>query len=381
MRFRDIKGHEEEKRKLTSMIDNGKLPHALLLYGPAGVGKMLTARAFIQYLYCTDRKDGDSCGKCPNCLQTGKLNNPDIHFVFPIVKSKTQILSSDFTDEWKEFLEENPYMSPDAWLSKIEAGNSRPMIHVTESEEILRKSSLSAYGNGYKVFLIWQPEKMNADSANRLLKVIEEPFEDTLFVLVSNSAGDLLATIRSRLQGIEFRPLQDSDIISYIIENRMASETLSYEDAASLAKIAKGNISKADMLVRSGGEKAEFTKDFIDVMRSAYGRKMVDLKELADKTAGYGREKSMRLLEYFARMIRESFISNLKCETLEEMTKGEKAFVSRFGPFINAANVEEMLKEVDKAREDISRNANQKIVFFDLFIEFTRLIRTKGGIK
>ena len=379
MRFGDITGHGEELRKLAAMADGGRLPHALLLHGPSGVGKMMAARAFVQYLYCTDRRGGDSCGRCPNCLQTAKLNNPDVHFVYPIVKGKTppRNLSADLADEWKEFLERYPYMSPEAWLDIIDAGNSRPMIHVTESEELLRLSTLSAYGDSYKVFVIWLPEKMNADAANRLLKVIEEPFSDTLFVLVSNNAGEILPTVRSRLQNVEFKPLPDEDIVAYFCRGGVP-----YEEALSLARIAGGNMNRASALIaEDGGETASFTDAFMGVMRAAYARKMVELKAFADTFAGWGREKSLRLLDYFARMVRESFISNLHCPALEAMTPKEKQFVERFGPYINAANVEELSEQIDRAREDISRNANQKIVWFDFLIELTRLIRTKGMKK
>lgn len=374
MRFSEIIGHGNELRKLVTMVDEGRLPHALLLHGPSGVGKMQAARALVQYLYCTDRREGDSCGHCPACLQTSKLNNPDVHFVFPIVKTKTRSLSSDYSDEWKEFITAHSYMSPEEWLRIIDAGNSRPMIHVTESEEMIRLSSLSAYGNGYKVFVLWLPEKMNADAANRLLKVIEEPFSDTLFVLVSNNAGEILPTVRSRLQGVEFRPLPDDELIGFL-----SGKGKSQEEASALARIARGNMNKASQLAESEGESSEFQSGFMSSMRAAYSRNMVELKNLSDAFAGYGREKSLRLLDYFARMIRESFISNLKCASLESMTPGEKTFVARFGPFVNAANVEEIVREIDSAREDISRNANQKIVFFDFLIQLTRLIRTKGA--
>lgn len=373
MKFKETVGHEDEKKKLAAMADSGKLPHAILLHGPSGIGKFQVARAFIQYIFCTDRSNGDSCGRCPNCLQTSKLNNPDVHFIFPIVKSKSQILSADFAEEWKEFISGHPYMSTEEWLETIDAGNSRPMIHVTESEELLRLSGLSSYGTGYKVFVIWQPEKMNVEAANRLLKVIEEPFEDTLFVLVSNDPGEILPTVMSRLQAIEFKPLPEEEITAYLCR-----EGKPYEEAVSLAKIAKGNMNRAYMLASSGGELKEFADNFMGVMRAAYARRMPDLKNFADSFAGYGREKSLRMLDYFARMVRESFISNLKISSIQSMTPGERMFVERFGPFINAANVEELAHEIDRAKEDISRNANQKIVFFDFMLELTRLIRTKG---
>lgn len=355
------------------MADSGKLPHALLLHGPEGVGKMTVARAFAQYLFCTCRRDGDSCGSCPACLQTAKFNNPDLHYVYPVLKKSTNPVSADFASDWEEFVERFPFMPPESWMEAIDAGNSRPMIYVSESAEILRLSSLSAYGSGYKVFIIWQPEKMNAEAANKLLKVIEEPSDDTLFILVSNNPSELLPTVRSRLQSIEFFPLRDEDIIGFLCRHGKSSA-----EASALVKVAGGNMNRAVALLDSDGEGAEFTRSFIAFMRAAYSRNMPELRNLADSFAGFGREKSLRFLIYIARMVRESFISNLRVEGLNAMTPDEGTFVERFGPFVNAANVEEILHETDRAREDISRTANQKIIWFDFLIEITRLIRTKG---
>ena len=373
MQFREIVGHKREIERLVSMVDKAQIPHALLLFGQSGIGKMNVARALTQYMFCLDRRDGDSCGKCPNCLQTSKLNNPDIHYVFPIIKKDKTDTSDDFMEEWKEFTEAYPYSSPEGWLKILNAGNSRPLIHVTESEQLIRKSTLSSYGDKYKVFVVWLPEKMNAEAANRLLKLVEEPFEDTFFIFVSNSPSEILPTILSRLQSVEFKALSNQDIKSFLI-----GKGKSQEEADSLLKLIKGNMNQALQLINENGEMVEFAKAFIEVMRAAYSRKMTNLRDLSESFAAYGREKSIRFLEYFTRMFRESFISNLRIESIEAMTMEEKSFVNKFGPFINEANIEELVMHAARAREDISRNANQKIVWFDFFIELTRLIRTKG---
>lgn len=376
MKFADITGHKEAIGKLKGMVDSGKLPHALLLHGPVGVGKGRVALALLQYIYCESRTGGDSCGKCPACLQSQKLNNPDIHYVFPIVKKDKLLISADYIEEWKEFLKISPYFSQEIWLDVINAGNSRPMIHVTESEEMLRVANLSAYGSGYKAFMVWLPEKMNAEAANRLLKLIEEPFEDTLFIFISNNPGEILPTVRSRLQGVEFKALTDMEVTT-----SLELKGVAHDEALSAAHISAGNMNKALALVSEEGETKEFISGFISVMRGAYSRNMPELRRLADLFAGYGREKSLRLLDYFGRMVRESFISNLKTQGLTAMMPEEQAFVAKFGPFVNAANVEEISRQIDRAREDISRNANQKIVWFDFMIEITRLIRLSNPGK
>ena len=372
MQFKDIEGHRQEIGKLISMADSHKLPHALLFHGPSGIGKTAIARAFIQYINCEQPEAGDSCGRCASCIQTAKLNNPDVHYIFPVYPKG---ISSEHAEEWEQFLNDYPYMSKEKWLEAIKAGNSQPCIYVNESAEILRLGALSTYGNGYKIFLIWQPERLQPPAANKLLKIIEEPFEDTLFIFVSNNPGEIMPTILSRLQSIEFKPLPDTEMINFL---KIQGKT--EEEARAITRIVRGDMNKALMLMQETGEYQEFARMFISVMRACYARKMTDLRTHADNFASYGREKSLRLLEYFSRMIRESFISNLKCERLESMTSEEKKFVERFGPFINAANIEEMISETDRAREDIFRNANQKIVWFDYLIELTRLIRTNNKI-
>lgn len=378
MKFRDIIGHKKEIRKIVGMADQGKIPHALLFHGPSGIGKTSVARAFMQYILCSAPQGGDSCGKCPNCLQTASLNNPDVHYVYPVVKNSAHPkgLSAEYSAEWASFLQDNPFMSPSAWLEAIEAGNSRPVIYVTESEEMLRAASLSSYGGSYKIFFVWLPEKMNVETANKLLKIIEEPFDDTIFIFVSNDPGSIIPTVRSRLQGVEFSRLPDEEITEFLIGKGKTPA-----QASAIAKIARGDMNSASLLASRDGETDTFRKDFIGVMRACYTRKMPELRAFSDSFAGYGREKGIRLLHYFSRMVRESFISNLKCGRLESMTPDEDAFVEKFGPFINAYNVEEMISEIDRAREDISRNANQKIVWFDLLVTLTRLIRTSPEMK
>ena len=204
MKFSDIPAHNFAKQKLRTFVDRNKIPHAILLEGPSGIGKYALARAFAQYIHCQNRQNGDSCGMCPSCLQHGSFNHIDTHFVFPVVKksSPKKSFSDDYIDAWKDFLSENPYMDFQKWLVALDNVNAQPVIYVDESEELIRKLNFTSHQAKYKVVLFWLPERMNQECANKLLKLIEEPYGDTLFVFVSNNSREILPTNYSRTQRI-----------------------------------------------------------------------------------------------------------------------------------------------------------------------------------
>lgn len=375
MRFADIIGNSNAVDALRRLVDSDKIPHALLLSGPSGVGKMMLARAFVAYLNCENRTpDGDACGKCPACRQIAADNFPDLHYIYPIAANKSggKLLSTDYAKEWKRFLSESPYMDYPYWVLLMNSGTTQPIINRYEADDMLIKASLSNYSSRFKVFLIWLPEKMNVQAANRLLKVIEEPHEDTIFLCVSNDPASILPTIFSRLQRISLYRPSDVEIADFL-KKRGVSE----HNSEICATLAEGSLLKALQLASEEGEMSEFSEIFRNIMRTAFSRKVSELKGWSDKLADMGREKSQRLLDYFARMIRENFIANLCLPPLNVMTPDEVTFSSKFAPFINVANVEEMLADIDAAKRDISRNANSKLVWFDYLIHLMILIRKK----
>ncbi len=375
MRFSDIVGHNETVSALREMADSSRVPHALLLSGMTGIGKTRLARAFAQYIHCQNKTDGDSCGKCPSCVQHQTLNNPDMHFVYPIVKitGNKVTLCSDWSTQWREMLDKWSYMPPERWNEIMNVGTSQPRIFVTESEEIISKATLSTYKEKQKIFLIWLPEAMQPETANKLLKIIEEPFPDTVFILVSNNDSAILPTITSRTRRINMKPLHEDEIRDWLVSGR----GLDPRQAADVARRAGGSISKAEQIACHPDELNEFASVFQALMRSAYGARMQTLKQISEDTASYGRRKLIRFLEYCNSQVRENFIYNLRMPQLLSLSGEEEAFSRRFAPFIHAGNVEDMTDTFSIAARDIERNCNSKVVMYDVALLMATLLRRK----
>ncbi len=373
MKFSDIPSHESAKQRLLSFVDTNKIPHAILLEGPSGIGKFALARAYAQYIHCQNRRNGDSCGMCPSCLQHESFNHIDTHYVFPVVKksSPKKSFSDDYIDVWKDFLGENPYMDFQRWLIALDNVNSQPSIYVDESEELIRKLNFTSHQAKYKVVLFWLPERMNQECANKLLKLIEEPYADTLFVFVSNNSREILPTIYSRTQRIELKRLSDETIAQYLVSNY----AIDGQDALALAHIADGNIIEADKIVSLSKENNRFLELFIKLMRLAYQRKVKELKLWSVDAAGLGREQIMRFLTYCQRLVRENFIYNLSVSELNYLNREEAQFSQNFARFITEKNVIKLIDVLNKALTDISCNANAKIVLYDMSIKVIMLLK------
>lgn len=377
IRFSQIPGNEEAKTSLRNAVDSGRLPHALMLSGPSGIGKMLLARAFMAYAHCENPADGEPCGHCRNCRLHAETDHPDVHFSFPIVQNKSRgvVVSDDCKEQWHKMLEEAPAMPFEYWLETLDCGNSQPAIQVAEAQDIIRSAAFPPYSTRLKFYVIWLPERMNAEAANKLLKVIEEPDPGICFLLVSDNELEVLPTIFSRTRRIRMSPIDRADMERYLVRRWGVDERL----ASRLAPLADGSIARADELGSNQGETEEFRKVFQTVMRDAYSRRVGALKEISDDVAGFGREKSIRFLTYVSQMIRENFIYNLRMPQLNRLTPEDEAFSRNFSPFINAGNVEDLMQETDRARREIARNCNARIVLFDYFLLITALIRRKAG--
>ncbi len=369
MKYSDITGHRSTVDSLRDIVDTDHIPHAILLGGQEGIGKMRLARAFVSYLYCMDRKDGDSCGKCPACLQNAHHNNPDVHYVFPRIGAASKSTDA-FLPQWHDFIDKHSYMPKEEWARAIDAGNSVPVIYRNDAAEISRTAALSSFAYRYKTYIIWMPEKMQPQCANALLKLLEEPFPNTIFILVSNEPDKLLPTIFSRTQRFNLKPLNDEEVAGIL-----ASEGIPYAEAQEVAALSEGNMIKAFDIAGEGGEIKEFSGLYMQMMRLAYARNAGGLRMLSDAIAAMGREKNARFLAYCARLTRENFIYNLKTPELNAMTRGEEDFSVRFSPFINYKNVERLMSEIQRAHDDILRNANARLVMFDFMLKIMMLLR------
>ena len=378
MTFQEVIGQEDAKERLRMLVQENRVPHAMLFCGPQGCGKMALAMAFASYLLCANKADGDSCGHCPQCAMTRKWSHPDLHFTYPVIKaagtsSDYKPVSDDFAREWHRLLGESPYFTIDHWLREIGAGNQQAIITVRESDEISRKLSLKSSQGGYKVSLIWLPERMNEASANKLLKLIEEPPSQTVFLLVSEEPVLLLETIRSRTQRFDMRAIETQAIEQSLIDQR----GIDAPQAHRIARVAAGSWTKALDLLSAENEEHEFLDMFMKMNRQSFERNIRGMRIWSDDAYDMGRERQRRMLRYFLRMIRESFMYNFRIPELNYMTEEEENFVRRFAPYVNEANVIEMSDLIAEGIRDIGQNANARIVFFDTALRMTRLLRNK----
>ncbi len=371
MRFADIPGHEDIKERLRDMADSGHIPHALLLEGPGGTGKFALARAMAAYIHCTDRHDGDSCGRCEACLQHASFNHIDTYYSFPVVKKGTTATSDDFAADFHEFITKYPFMDFGHWLSRLGNVNARPKIYVEEANMLVERLNLTARRSRYKIVLMWLPERLQPEAANKLLKLVEEPYPDTLFIFASNAPAEILPTIYSRTQRIKVRRYPDAEVAEYLQKNLK----LDAAEAAAMAALAEGDINHAVSSVKNAKVHARQLDLFVRLMRMAWKRQIKDLRAWSAEVADLGREGIISFLNYSSRMTRDNFMLNIGDSRLVSMTSDEMAFSSRFSPFINERNVEEIVRELDEAANDISLNGNAKMIAFDLAVKMVKLLR------
>ncbi len=372
MQFKDVIGHEDIKQRLIASLKTGRISHAQLFAGDTGYGSMALALAFAQYVLCTGDKHDDACGTCPSCRKMQKYIHPDVHFVFPVVRKAKSPVSDEYIGEWRQLLHKTAYFGLEEWYSEMGVeDNAQAAIYTEESANILRKLNLKSFESDYKILIMWLPEKMNPECSNKLLKIIEEPFDKTLFLMVSEHPEQIINTIQSRLQRINIPPLEKKQIRDHLT----AQAGITPEHAEEYAHVASGSWHKALRLLNETEEQVYNQEKFASLMRLCWERKMLPVNEWVGEITGLGRERQKSFLQHAIRMIRENFVKNFGIDQLNYMTEREKNFSIRFSPYVHEGNVIPLGEEFERAYSDISRNGNAKIIFTDLCIKVMQNIR------
>ncbi len=370
--FEQVIGQQEVQQRLTQMVSEGRLPHAIMLCGPMGAGKMALAVGFAKMLLAGDTPSANTQA------MLNKLEHPDLHFTYPTIKlpsmsSDHKPVSDDFASEWHELIARGPYFTMTEWLEQMGGENQQAIITAGESDDLVRKLSLKSSQGGYKVSIVWLPERMNIECANKILKLLEEPPSQTVFIMVCEEPDKLLETIVSRVQRIDVRKIADEDVYNALVSQRGLTDDM----ARRVSRMANGSWLKAMELLSADSENELFLDMFQSLMRLAYQRKIRDLKAWSERMAAMGREKQKRFLEYFLRLIRENFMYNFHCEELCYMTQREEDFAKNFARFVNEGNVLPINDMANLAIRDIGQNANAKIVFFDMALQMIVLLIQK----
>ncbi len=372
MRFEDVIGHEDLRNQLKSMVDGGRISHALMFTGSEGSGNLAMALAFGNYILTSSSPNPESTQ-----LKCDKYIHPDFYFSYPVNSTKkvtgSKILSKDFISEWREILLENPYMSAGNWMSHLGIDNKQGLINVHQGKEILQNLTLKPYESEYKLMLIWLPERMNNATANKLLKILEEPPEKTVFLLVSQNPEQLLATIQSRVQMVNLKPIKQSVLAKALIEKH----GIDAKQAETVSKIAQGNYLEAQRLLGDNEVRA-FNQDmFIKWMRFLWQKEFLELMQWSESMSAVGRERMMQFFKYGLHVFRESLVLNYSDPSIQMSGGSELAFINKFSPYVNELNAIEMVSLFEEAEYHISRNANPRILIMDVSLKMMKLVRKK----
>jgi len=369
MLFKKVIGQTNVKKKLIQSVQQNKISHAHLFNGDSGYGTLVLALAFSQYVLCENKKKSDSCGECSACTKVLDLQHPDLHFSFPSVQSVSKT-SDALYGEWREQIKTQPYFSSFDWTKRIDVKERKPIISVDESIEIQKKLRLKSYEGGYKIMIIWMVEEMNKDCSNKILKILEEPPDKTLFLLVCKEEDYLLETIKSRCQTLSINRLQDSEVSAYLQE----TFEFSLEQAQSIASFSDGSIIRANEIVNINNDELSFEDDFIGLMRSSYKKNVIDMMAWADQMAQQGRERQKIFLKYTSHMLRQCILKNYSGVDSLQSSEEELNFLEKFSPFVHGNNIRQFMKSIDEAYYQLERNANPKILFTLMCFQSMRLL-------
>lgn len=370
MRFQDIPGLHQTKKQLSQSVLNEHIAHAQLFHGPTGGAQLAMAMAFTSFLFCTNRQGDDACGTCPSCQKVHKGIHPDIVYLFPSVTTKKikEAESDAFLPEWRNFITGGLFRVLPEWLAAMGAeGNKQGNIPVEETRKLLGKISLKPFEAPFKVVIIWNPESLNLSSGNALLKTLEEPPSDTLFLLVCSDAQKLLTTILSRTQRIAIQAVDEASLADFLVKETGTS----LENAQNLAISCEGNIAWA--LEKAKSENLSTSTWFADWMRAVYQKNLSKLVGLADQFDGLAKEDQKSLLEYALHIFRQCLYQISDAPTLIKALEKEKAFITNFSKTLNRQSIEKISEKVSTAHYHLERNGRAKMIHLDLSLQIIRI--------
>lgn len=375
MLFKEIPGNKIVKERLIATVNKNRVSHAQIFSGRSGSAKLALALAYARYLNCDKKLKTDSCGKCSSCLKYNTLSHPDLHLVFPVLKtsgSKTAI-SDNFIGLWRDFILNNVYGSLNDWIDILGKDNKiaeRVEIYKDDAISIYKKLSLKNFEEGYRVILIWMPEQMNTAASNKVLKILEEPPKKTMFLLVSENPNRLLPTINSRLQKTDINDFSIQDLM-FVFKDK-----INKEEIQRIRDITNADLGKMIQLIE-GREGADIFNNFSSWMRLVYKVDILNITKWVDAISSMGRKYQKMFLSYSINMIRECLIFNFANKSLLKTQKTERVFISKFSLFIHEDNSVMIVEELEKSIKEINRNANAKILFFELSLQMVRLLKVK----
>ncbi|AYN05769.1 DNA polymerase III subunit delta' [Flavobacterium sp. 140616W15] len=382
MQFSEILGQDHIKNHLIKTASSGRIPHAQLFIGQEGSGTLPTAIAYAQYILCGNSGPDNENGNTSCNLKFQSISHPDLHFIYPTVTTedvKTKPKSLDFIQNWRNFIQEMPYGGLFDWYKTLGVQNKQGEIRVEDAQEVLKSLALKSYEGGYKIMIIWMADKMNIAASNKLLKLLEEPSDKTIFILISENEESIIQTIRSRCQVLHFNGLSERIIADALV----SKENLEPNMALKIAHQAQGNYNKALHLIKNDEDEYPFEQWFVTWVRAAFKAKgnaaaIQDLITWSEQIAALGRESQKKFLEFCIEMFRQALLLNYQAPSLVYMEpKVEKFKLENFAPFVNGNNINDIFKELSDAMYHIERNGNAKIILTDLSIKLTRLIHKK----
>lgn len=377
MQFKDVIGQSAIKQRLIQSVRENHVSHAQLFLGPAGSGKLPLALAYAQYILCPNRTETDSCGVCPTCQKMQKLAHPDLHFVVPTAttkKVKTNPESDLFMEEWREYVIQNQgYVDTSSWYTFLDVENKQGYMSVRDAASLLRKLSMKSYEGEYKIAIIWMAEKMRVDTANKLLKLLEEPPEKTVFLLIAEDAEELLATIKSRTVLVKIPAIEPAAIES-ALQTRLGCDP---QQAHNAAMISEGNWLNACHSVKESEDRKFFFTTFQQWMRLCFRAAYSEIIDFSANIKTLGREKQKELLDYGLRIIRNALLFNNNLAEIVMLPDDEKKFNANFAPFVNAANLAQIADLFEEAIRQIERNGNAQIIFTDVSFKMVVLLKRK----